>query len=108
MCTLHLQTWFKSSVYDVSKLFLKIQIEQNMFAECLKGFTPVNNIEWLCRTCHFAIKQGKVPRLSMKNGMGFPQPPPELQLYPMEEGLKSHVLTFCQMRCNSIGGRAFV
>ena len=71
VCTVCLQTWFKSSVYDVSKLFLKTQIEQNMFAECSKGFTSVNNKEWLCRKCHFAIKQGKVPRLTVKNGMGF-------------------------------------
>ena len=37
VCTVYLQTWFKSSVYDVGKLFLKIQIEQNMFAEGSKG-----------------------------------------------------------------------
>ena len=77
----------KYSVYDVCKLFLKMQIEQNMFAECSKGFTSVNNKEWFCRTCCFAINQGKVPRLSVKNGMGFPEQPPELQLYPMEEHL---------------------
>ena len=82
VCTGGLQTWFKSFVCDVSKLFLKTQIEQNIFAECSKGFTSVNNKEWLCRTCHFAVKQGKVPRLSLKNGMGFPEQPPELQLYP--------------------------
>ena len=70
-------------MYDVSKLFLKTQIEQNMFAECSKGFISVNNKEWLCRTC-FAIKQGKVPRLSMKKAWGFPQQPLQLQLYPME------------------------
>ena len=61
VCTVCLQAWFKSPVYHVSKLFLKAQIEQNMFAECSKGFTSVNNREWLCRTCHFAIKQGKDP-----------------------------------------------
>ena len=67
-----------------------------MFAECSKGFTSVNNKEWLSRTCCFAIKQGKVPRLSMKNGMGFPEQPPQLQLYPMDEHLISPVLTFSQ------------
>ena len=41
MCTVCLQTWFKTSVYD-SRLFLRMQIEQNMFAECSKGFTSVN------------------------------------------------------------------
>ena len=85
---------FKSSVYDVSKLFLKTQIEQNMFADYSKGFTLVNNKEWLCRTLCFAIKQGKVPRLSMKNGMCFPKQPPQLQLYSLEEHLISPVLTF--------------
>ena len=75
-----------------------------MFAECSKGFTLVNNKEWLCRTHHFAIIQGKVPRLSMKNGMGFQEQPPQLQLYPMEEHLISIVLTFFQVRCNPMGG----
>ena len=87
VCTVCLQTWFKSSMYDVSKLFLRTQIEQNTFAECSKGFTSVSNKEWLFRTCHSAIKEGKVPRLSVKNGMGFPEQPPELLLYPMEECL---------------------
>ena len=108
MCIVCLQTWFKSSLYDVSKLFLRTQIEQNMFAECSKGFTSVSNKEWLCRTCHFAIKEGKVPRLSVKNGIGFPEQPPQLQPYPMEECLISPVLTFFQVRCNLIGGQAFV
>ena len=43
----------------------------------------------------------------MKNGMGFPEQPSELQLYPMEEHLISPVLTFFQMRCNPIGGQVF-
>ena len=79
-----------------------------MFAECSKGFTSVNSKEWLCRTFHFTIKEGKVPRLSVKNGMGFPEQPLQLQLYLMEECLISPVLTFFQMRCNPIGGQAFV
>ena len=44
----------------------------------------------------------------MKNGMGFPEQPLQLQLYLMEECLISPVLTFFQMRCNPIGGQAFV
>ena len=79
-----------------------------MLTECSKGFTLVNNTEWLCRTCHFAINQGKVKRLSMKNGMGFPEQPPGLQLYLVEKCLISPVLTFFQLRCNPIGGQAFV
>ena len=95
---------FNSCVSDVSKLFLRMHIVQNMFTECSTGFTSVNNKEWLCRTCRFAIKEGKVQRLSMKNGMGFPEQPPQLQLYPMKECLISPVLTFFQMQCNPIGG----
>ena len=75
-----------------------------MFAECSEGSTSVNDKEWLCRTCCFSIKQGKVPRLFVKNGMCFPEQPPDLQLYPMEEHLISPVLTFFQMKCNPIGG----
>ena len=42
-----------------------------MFAECSKGFTSVNNKEWLCRTCHFAIKQGRVSILFGEKWYGF-------------------------------------
>ena len=50
------------------------------------------------------MKEGKVPRLSVKNGMGFPEQPLQLQLYLKEECLISPVLAFFQMRCNPIGG----
>ena len=40
--------------------------------------------------------------------MGFPEQPPDLQLYPIEKCLISPVLTFFQMRCNPIGGQTFV
>ena len=44
----------------------------------------------------------------MKNGMGFPEQPLQVQVYPMEEHLISPVLKCFQMRCNPIGGQAFV
>ena len=82
VCTVCLQTWFKSSVYDISKLFLKMQIEQNMFTECSKGFTSVNSKEWLCRTCCFAMKQGKVPRLLSEKWYGFSRTTTRLTTIP--------------------------
>ena len=50
------------------------------------------------------MKQGKVPRLPVKNGLGFSEQPPELQLHPMEEHLISPALIFFQMRCYPIDG----
>ena len=55
----------------------------------------------------FFNKTRQSSKHSVKNGVGFPEQPPELQLYPVGEHLISPVLTFCQMRCNPIGGWTF-
>ena len=37
------------------------------------------------RTKHHNVKDGKIPKLSVQIKMGFPQIPPDLKLYLMEE-----------------------
>ena len=51
---------------------------------CTK-FTSVNDEEWICHTCVGAIRDGKVPKLSVANGMKWPDKPPELDLHQLEE-----------------------
>ena len=55
----------------------------------LTKFTSVNDEEWICHTCMGAIRDGKVPKLSVANGMKWPDKPPELDLHQLEERLIS-------------------
>ena len=54
------------------------------------------------------VKESKIPKLSIKNKMGFPQLPPELQLYPMEERLIAMRIVFMLLRDHPVGGQTFV
>ena len=45
-----------------------------------------------------AIRDGKVPKLSVANGMKWPDKPPELDLHQLEERLISLRLPFMQVR----------
>ena len=56
----------------------------------------------------FCNKRKQSSKTVHENGKGFPEQPPQLQLYPIEEHLISPVLTFFQMKCNPVGGQAFV
>ena len=56
--------------------------------KCTK-FSSVNDEEWICHTCMGAIRDGKVPKLSVANGMKWPEKPPELDLHQLEERLIS-------------------
>ena len=40
--------------------------------------------------------------------MGFPEQPPELKLFPMEETLIAQRITFMQIRSHPIGNQTFV
>ena len=85
VCTVHLQTWFRTSVQDVANLIFKSQLEKRTYLECSQGYISADSKEWLCNTCRLAIKKEQWPKLSIINGMGSPSVPRELQLYGMEE-----------------------
>ena len=64
---------------------------------CTK-FMYVNDEEWICYTCMGAIRVGKVPKLSVANGMKWPVKPPELDLHQLEERLTALRIPFMQIR----------
>ena len=68
----------------------------------------VDNREWICKTCRDSIKEGKIPKLSIENKMGFPQKPKELDLNGMEERFTAPRLTLFQMRDLVCGGQKSV
>ena len=71
----------------------------------LTKFTSVNDEEWICHTCMGAIRDGKVPKLSVANGMKWPDKPPELDLHQLEERLISLRIPFMQIRELPRGGQ---
>ena len=105
VCTVCLQTWFRTSVQDVANLTFRSQLVKRTYLECSQGYVSADSKEWLCNTCRLAIKKGQWPKLSIINGMGFPSVPTELQLHGMEERIICPRLLFFQMRTHFMGGR---
>ena len=58
-----------------------------MFEKCTMNYVSENEKEWICKTCRTAVSGARIPKLSVYNKMGFPDQPPELKLFPMEERL---------------------
>ena len=104
VCSSCNQTWFKQSVKDVASLN-KIILNMQLVKECLTGHISVANCEWICNTCLSNIKKGKIPKLSVINGMKFPIKPPELHLNNLEERLISLRIPFMQIRALNSGGQ---
>ena len=46
------------------------------------------------KLCRNSVKEGKIPKLSIENKMGFPELPPQLKLYSMEERLIAPRIVF--------------
>ena len=103
VCSSCHQTWFKQSVKTVSSL--SKNIDTPLLLQCLTGYHSVANEEWICNTCINNIRHGKVPRLSVLNGMGFPEQIPELKLNSLEERLISLRIPFMQIRTLNSGGQ---
>ena len=84
VCTCCHQTWFSHSVVEVNRKLSSVSIElKNKY---FTGKVSEKNREWLCRTCLVQLKQCKIPKLAVANGLSFPTKPPELCLYALEEG----------------------
>lgn len=54
--------------------------------------------EYICTSCKANILNNKVPKLSVLNGMQWPDKPKELELYPFEKRLIALRIPFMQMR----------
>ena len=65
--------------------------------KCITGYRSENGKEWVCATCKISIKEDRIPKLSIANGMGFPPKPAELNLCPLEERLISLRIPFMQI-----------
>ena len=68
-------------------------------------FTSVGNEEWICHTCLSALRECKTPKLSVANGMKWPDKPPELNLHQLEERLIALRIPFMQIRELPRGGQ---
>ena len=108
VCSVCLQTWFHISVSNVSNITWTSNIQKATYMECTQHYKSVDGKEWLCNTCKAALKKGHWPKLSVANGMGFPDIPDTLKLYGMEERVISPRLLFFQMRSHFLGQRTCV
>ena len=101
VCTCCHQTWFRKSVSMLKNTHMPTRIRE---LYCTK-FTSVNDEEWVCHTCLNSLKDSKMPRLSVANGMNWPNKPPELNLHQLEERLIALRIPFMQIRELPRGGQ---
>ena len=95
-----------------NQLFFKEGVVKNSFTignskvvdTCL-SVSLTNDNSWLCITCNGSLRKDKIPKLSLKNGMGFPHKPQELELHKLEERLISLRIPFMQLRQLARGGQ---
>ena len=99
VCTCCHQTWFRKGVCMLKNI--NLPKSSRLY---LTKFTSVNDEEWICHTCMGAMRDGKVPKLSVANGMKWPDKPPELDLHQLEERLISLRIPFMQIRELPRGG----
>ena len=101
VCTCCHQTWFRKSVSMIKNINISAK---DIRLYCTK-FLSVNKEEWLCHTCLTTIRNGKVPKLSVANGMKWPEKPKELHLHQLEERLIALRIPFMQIRELPRGGQ---
>ena len=83
ICSICQQTNFIDKVAEIAKLRTNKNV--NLLNECRTNYKSINNKEYICYTCKKYIYKGKIPKLSIKNGCGFPNKPKELDLFNLEE-----------------------
>lgn len=108
VCTCCQQLWFKHSVIKVTSMATRKSEILALFEQCRTKYISSDDIEWICHTCKQSIYAGKVPKLSVYNGMGFPEKPPELDLCPLEERLVAPRIPFMQIRNLPCGSQKLV
>ena len=96
ICTCCDQLWFKSSVKQCSVNLYK-SCSPNILNISITGRKSVDNREWICWTCDWALKNGKLPACAKANKMTFPVKPDVLNLTPLEERLISPRIPFMQI-----------
>ena len=100
-CSCCHQTWFRKSVSMLKNTHISPESKR---LHCT-DFTSVGNEEWICHTCLSALRENKPPKLSVANGMKWPDKPPELNLHQLEERLIALRIPFMQIRELPRGGQ---
>ena len=95
------QTWFRKSVSLLKNTHIPAQ-SRRLYCT---NFASVNNEEWVCHTCLSALRDSKSPKLSVANGIKWPDKPPELNLHQLEERLRALRIPFMQIRELPRGGQ---
>ena len=101
VCSCCHQTWFRKSVSILKNTHI---LAESKRLHCT-DFTSVGNEEWICHTCLSALRENKPPKLSVANGMKWPDKPPELNLHQLEERLIALRIPFMQIRELPRGGQ---
>ena len=90
ICTCCDQLWYKHSVTPAATLKKTIpDIKKKRLNK-----TSVDNVEWLCQSCHKYLKNNKVPPCAAINGMQFPAKPLFFYLNELECRLLAPRLAF--------------
>ena len=101
VCSCCHQTWFRKSVSMLKNTHISAESKRLYCTD----FTSVGNEEWICHTCLSALRESKPPKLSVANGMKWPDKPPELNLHQLEERLIALRIPFMQIRELPRGGQ---
>ena len=101
VCTCCHQTWFRKSVSMLKNTHIDVQSRR---LHCT-NYTSISNEEWICHTCSSSLRDGKIPKLSVSNGMKWPDKPPQLNLHQLEERLVALRIPFMQIRELPRGGQ---
>ena len=101
VCSCCHQTWFRKSVSMLKNTHISAESRR---LHCT-NFTSIGNEEWICHTCLSALRECKPPKLSVSNGMKWPDKPPELNLHQLEERLIALRIPFMQIRELPRGGQ---
>ena len=101
VCSCCHQTWFRKSVSMLKNTHISAESRRLYCTD----FTSVGNEEWICHTCLSALRESKPPKLSVANGMKWPDKPPELNLHQLEERLIALRIPFMQIRELPRGGQ---
>ncbi|MCG8077008.1 MAG: AAA family ATPase, partial [Candidatus Thiodiazotropha taylori] len=101
VCTCCHQTWFRKSC----SMLKNTHIPASSIRLYCTNLHSVHDEEWVCHTCLSALRESKVPRLSVANGMKWPEKPPELNLHQLEERLLALRIPFMQIRELPRGGQ---
>ena len=101
VCSCCHQTWFRKSVSMLKNTHIPAE---SKILHCT-DFISVNNEECICHTCLSALRDNKIPKLSVANGMKWPIKPPELNIHQLEERLIALRIPFMQIRELPLGGQ---